>query len=539
MKKLKLVLLALIWAALLAPFFLGAPAAHPATDDFTFAAYTHPTWTQTGSIAHVLKDAASYALRTWRDWQGTITGVVIMTLNPAVFSLEHYGVHAVVLLALHLVSWLVLFAHVFGRRLGLKPTLWLSLYFALSACSLVFLPDIVEGIYWFNGAWFYTGAQAAALLTLVLCDRFSDSRAGKKTQIFMGVLCCLLLFALGMDNYITAMMTAAALGLMMLQRLWSVIRTPRAGMIGRIVYSPAGVALMETREFGGPEEKKRQRRAALRSFLLLIPIGAGLAISVFAPGNSVRMATDGAHQAGMDWLISSILWTMRDALGYFARFLLKTPLLAMLIGMTPMIAKALDGMEERSWRTPPVLFTVLGTYLVLCAMIIPHMYSSGYAGSGRVVNMYHFYVMLSVPVCYVLILLRMKPRRLAELSDSMTRKTCAVLSIAALILCIGLGQGGNYMKLVRDQQDGTQDAYIAQFQNEYALCEAAGEEDVVELPAWTVQTVTGKPTAYEDETVWTNESMALYFGVKAVKVAAPEAEVSEGETLGPQAPNPA
>ena len=95
----------------------------------------------------------------------------------------------------------------------------------------------------------------------------------------------------------------------------------------------------------------------------------------------------------------------------------------------------------------------------------------------------------------------------------------------------------NYNKLVADQHDGTQEAYIAQFQNEYALCEAAGEADVVELPAWTVQTMTGKFTAFEDETMWTNEAMADYFGVKAVKVAAPEAV--EEETLGPQTPNPA
>ena len=59
--------LILLWAALLAPFFLGARAAHPATDDFTFAAYTHATWLETGSILHVVKDALSYALRTWRD----------------------------------------------------------------------------------------------------------------------------------------------------------------------------------------------------------------------------------------------------------------------------------------------------------------------------------------------------------------------------------------------------------------------------------------------------------------------------------------
>lgn len=40
---------ALVWALLLLPFFLGAEAAHPATDDFTFAVYTHPTWGATGA----------------------------------------------------------------------------------------------------------------------------------------------------------------------------------------------------------------------------------------------------------------------------------------------------------------------------------------------------------------------------------------------------------------------------------------------------------------------------------------------------------
>ena len=48
--------------------------------------------------------------------------------------------------------------------------------------------------------------------------------------------------------------------------------------------------------------------------------------------------------------------------------------------------------------------------------------------------------------------------------------------------------------------------------------EAAGAADDVVLPAWTVQTVTGKPTAYEDAAFWTNEAMAQYFGVKSVRV---------------------
>ena len=157
---------------------------------------------------------------------------------------------------------------------------------------------------------------------------------------------------------------------------------------------------------------------------------------------------------------------------------------------------------------PRIGFTLLGGYLMLCAMIIPHMYSSGYAGSGRVVNMYHSYVLLFAPVVCMMALVRVRPEKRA-----------------ALAVCLCGGQLRNYEKLVSDQLDGTQDAYIAQFEREYALCEAAGPEDDVILPAWTVQTVTGKPTAYEDATVWTNESMAQYFGVKSVRVGDVEEDV--------------
>lgn len=276
MKNLKRVLPVLgviLWVVLLVPFFLGAPAAHPATDDFTFAVYTHPTWIQTGSILHVLKDALAYALRTWRDWQGTVTGVIIMTLNPAVFSIDGYGWHAVILLALCLLATGVFLRHFLGKRLGISKGMTLAAFLSLSAVQFLFLPDIVEGVYWFNGAWFYMGAQAAALLTLTLADEVCERRmTGVKTAL-CAALCWGLLFALGMDNYITAMMTAAALLMMALERAWAARQT------GKI-------------------------KPAVRTALMLIPIGMGLLLAVAAPGNQVRMATDGAHQSGMGWLIA-------------------------------------------------------------------------------------------------------------------------------------------------------------------------------------------------------------------------------------------
>lgn len=481
MKNLKRVLpvclAVLLWAALLAPFFLGASAAHPATDDFTFATYTRPTWLQTGSILHVVKDALSYAVRTWRDWQGTVTGVIVMALGPAVFTLKYYGVHAVILLALHLAALFVFLRHMLQKRMGLNSKLFAAFYLLLSCAQVLFLPDIVEGIYWFNGAWFYTGANAVALLTLTLADRCSAGESGIVSEI----LCVLLLLALGMDNYITAMMTAAALFMMALQRLWA-----------------------------------KEKKAAIHTAALLVPIGAGLLLSVLAPGNNVRMAVDGAHQSGMGWLISSILWTLRDAVKFLVRFSLKTPLLAVLFFLTPALCRFLNEKGEEGKACPPIGATVAGTYLILCAMIIPHMYSSGYAGSGRVVNMYHLYVLTALPLAQVLILKRVSREHREALSEK--KALWAGLGAAAVVLCLMGGQIGNYQKLVTDQFDGTQDAYIAQFKNEYALCEAAGPDDDVALPAWTVQTVTGKPTAFEDASVWTNESMANYFGVKSVYV---------------------
>ena len=489
----------LLWALLLLPFFLGTPAAHPATDDFTFAAYTHPTWEATHSLPHVIKDALSYAVRTWRDWQGTFTGVVVMALNPAVFNLHRYGLHAVFLLVLNIVAVLVFLSH-FLLALSVPRRLRIPMMLCLSATQLLFLPDIVEGIYWFNGAWFYTGANAVALFTLTLCDCVPRGMVARRMAALVSVL---VLFFLGMDNYITAMMTLAGLFFLACLRVYAV---RGQGM---------GKALITQR----------------RLFLLLLPIALGLFLSVVAPGNRVRMATDGAHESGTAWLLSSLLWTARDAGRYILRFSLKTPLLALLLALTPVLSSALP-----AWRkgdgVPTVIMTLAGFYLILCAMIVPHMYSSGYAGSGRVVNMYHDYVLLALPLAWILILRRLSGKARLWLCERRTRTGFLCAAVLAFAVCLLGGQLRNYVKLVSDQRDGTQEAYRAQVRDEYALCEAAGPEDDVLLPAWTVQTVTGKPTAFPDPTVWTNVSMAQYFGVRSVRA-------QDTETAGENAPDPA
>ncbi len=369
MKNLKRVLPVLgviLWAMLLLPFFLGAPAAHPATDDFrTFAVYTHPTWIQTGSILHVLKDALAYALRTWRDWQGTVTGVIIMTLNPAVFSIDGYGWHAVILLALCLLATGVFLRHFLGKRLGISKGMTLAAFLSLSAVQFLFLPDIVEGVYWFNGAWFYMGAQAAALLTLTLADEVCERRMTGVKTVLCAALCWGLLFALGMDNYITAMMTAAALLMMALERAWAARQTGdiNAESARRGSGSPShglSAGSRRARQSGAYGDGRRtSERHGLADCHLLDDARRGEIDSAFFAQNS---AADPASACRAD------------------------------------AVRQLNVRHERGTKCPPVWAAWLGLYLILCAMIIPHMYSSGYAGSGRVVNMYHCYVLLAMPI---------------------------------------------------------------------------------------------------------------------------------------------
>ena len=145
-----------LWAALLLPLFVGALCAHPATDDYVFASITHRTWLTTHSLPHVLKDAVSYALRTWRDWQGTLSGILVMTLSPAVFSLRLYPLHVFLLLAAWLWSLFLVTRRLCTRCLGLSRAEGNAAFFALSLLQLLFWPGYVEGIYWFNGCLLYT-----------------------------------------------------------------------------------------------------------------------------------------------------------------------------------------------------------------------------------------------------------------------------------------------------------------------------------------------------------------------------------------------
>lgn len=475
----------LLWAALLAPLFIGALGAHPATDDYVFASITHRTWVQTHSLPHVLKDALSYALRTWRDWQGTVSGILVMTLSPAAFSLPLYALHPVVLLIVWLTSLFFVVRRLCLRWLGLGPAEARAAFLALSLLQLLFWPGYVEGIYWFNGAWFYTFTQALAGFALLLAD---DLRAGVRLGPLRLAGLCLLLVFIGLNNYITALYTLAALFLLGAKAVWD----------------------------AGPGARKRP----LLRFLALLSLPAScLLASIAAPGNGVRLATDGWFAKESFWLARSVWRTAVAAAGYFWRFLTRTPLLCLLLVSTP----ALYGRMRRAKGAFLVPWlAALCAFLLLCAMIFPHMYTSGYAGPARIVNLYHAYALCALSFVYAYALgalARRKEKDTAAQRRGDGARTRALWAAAgALALCLTAGNfQGSYLPAAREALSGDVLRYRAQVQMQYDALLAAGPEDDVALPPVTRETQFAMGTATSDPEDWKNEGMAAYFGVRSVR----------------------
>ena len=492
----------LCWALLLAPLFVGAAYALPATDDFVFSSVTRGTWVQTHSLPHVLKDALSYALRTWHDWQGTVSGVVMMTLCPAVFCLRAYPLHAAALLLVWLGS-LFLVVRALCRRLGLGPGPARAAFLGLSLVQLLFWPGYVEGFYWYNGAWFYTFTQALSGLTLLLFARMAggtgtagDDTAGtgRLRAAGRGALLCALMAFIGLNNYITALYTLAAAALLLVH---AALRDRR---------SPPG------------RRSLHSLRGLIPCALALLVGAACLLASVLAPGNAVRLETDGWFRQEDLWLLRSVWRTLLAALGYVWRFLTRTPLLALLLGLTPAAYAALrrsGASFGAPWLAPPLAL------LLLCAMIFPHMYTSGYAGPARVVNLYHAYCTVALPFVWAYLLGAAARRRGGR--PLPRRLTPALAAAGLLALCLSApGFQGAYAQALDALASGRAQAARDRAWAQYALLEQAGPGDDVVVPPDAPAAPFSMGTLSEDPADWKNVGMADYFGVRSVRPENPQ-----------------
>ena len=187
----------------LIPILIIAKYNHSCADDFSYGYFVHQTWTQTHNFFDVLKTIGKTVLLFYKSWQGTYSGIVLFTVEPAVWGEQYYILTTYILLAFIILGIFSFFRSWIGRKYKRN-----DIADIVSCCvAFVFIqmvPTPVESLFWWNGASFYIIWNAVMLLQLSCFLKVTHTKKCSTLQcVIMSVLGILLAGA----NYITALLT--------------------------------------------------------------------------------------------------------------------------------------------------------------------------------------------------------------------------------------------------------------------------------------------------------------------------------------------
>lgn len=278
---------------------------HSSADDYSYGIITRHAWMQAHSIIDLFKGVGRQVSKSYMTWQGTYAAVAVFSLQPGVFSDKLYFLTTFILVGMLVLCTFYFFRTVLGQ-VGANRDIADITAGVVSILSIQTLPHAIQSFFWWNGSTFYTLFYSLMLLQIATMVRlFADKQgfnancmyeaaaqqggmsgkassgqalsgkasSGKATQgeaiqsneiqgkassghhVIRWICCILLGFIISGGNYIAALVN---IEITVLYFVLCIVR----------------------------------RRNIIGSFILTVVTGAGFAISVTAPGNAVRMATE-------------------------------------------------------------------------------------------------------------------------------------------------------------------------------------------------------------------------------------------------------
>ncbi len=465
-----LVALALVAALILSllPLYQAAQYSYPGVDDYRYGRTTHQVWQETGSLFETVGEAARVAGETYHSWQGSLSAIFLMALEPGVFGHQFYGISTYFLLTA-LVLCLLYFVYVLCRKVfSMEGQEALALAALGSICCIQFVPEPVESYYWFNGGVYYTFYFGLSLWAAGLLI----SRRAKKRPVQVVVL-PLLAALIGTGNLVTGLLSCI-------------------GMTGYVVWS-WGV------------KKQRDSLTLASGLLLLIAFG----VNALAPGNGVRQAEnlDRAQAA-----IPAIFAALGDGAQYAYKWMGSCAPWGLLLGVPLIWNWAGKGSFRFRW---PLMIT-LGSFLLFSAGFAPNEYALSFPGEARVmdVQFYLFTVLLLVNLIWYVGWLRQHWKPVAKLARW---AAVAVVAIGVLLLGVTAVTSRNVaaVSAYRVCRNGDGQAYAALWEQRLAMLEDPAQ-DLVILPKFDHQPpllcMVDIAVDEDGEYYFYNEQLAAYFG---------------------------
>lgn len=475
-------LLVLCLCIALVPILRAGLSARPAADDYSFSYRTYQALGEGGGFFGVLSAAFEEVKSIYVSWQGTYSAIFLFSLQPGIFGLYPVTTFLLVgLLAFSVIFFLATLGKIFDLQRSGRGRRTILLFCAALLMMLEFLPDVREGYYWWNGAIYYTAFFSLSLILLCLVLRLLS---GTKA-LGLTVGSCLLAFFIAGGNYTTALITAEILMLL---------------VIAAFLFLPRDGA-----------RKKRLFCLLLVTLVLL----AGFAVSILAPGNSVRGSQTGGLGAA-----AAIGAAFAESIGLLASY---AGFPMALYALFCLLVFLCSGFRTKQ-ISHPVLTLFLGTlllYLLFVSGIVPPLYGIGDIGAGRQQNIYYHFVIVMVPLwcgLFVSCLQNVLDRKQGFFRGAVVLSGVLFVGLFVLTGIVFDFSGTTTFTAVREEESGALSAYAAQYDT---LIESitSSEEDTV-----TVEPLTDTPDLFpalgleSGEDGWVNIAMARYFGKSAIEV---------------------
>lgn len=355
-------LLALL-AACLVPMLRIAAFDHSYADDWHYGMDAHLALESGAGLAGAVRAAAGEVRDTFFSWQGTYSAIFLMALQPGVFAESLYGLGAVGIVSALVAATFYACGVLVRELLGADRAAWVTASCLVLLLQTQLLPSPVEGFYWYNSAVYYTFYHALALVMTGMSVRMARGRTRRGEisrpglALRAAVLCALAIFVAG-GNFVTGVVACLV-------------------MFGAV----AATALLG-----------RPRRALVLAPALLALV-AGFALSMAAPGNAERQASQYPDDAlgvlptlvrsGLAAVEYSVLWTGGLLI------------LALAVALPFMVRAA---RRSRLSFARPCLPAAC-SFALFAASFTPTFYSMGTVGPGRVQNIRYDLFVLLVLVC--------------------------------------------------------------------------------------------------------------------------------------------
>ncbi len=187
----------------LIPMFRYAKYTNPSADDYTYSNSAKLEYDKSESIILTINAGINRTIKAYSSWQGTYFGTFLMSISPNVFSINLYKFVPILLMLIFILS-ILLFIFVFIKYIFNSKTIYAFIISPIIIfISISFIPSLVEGFYWYNGAWYYTFSYCLSLVFFSSLIIFLKHK-NKKVRVINSIFAVLLALMIGGSNFTTS-----------------------------------------------------------------------------------------------------------------------------------------------------------------------------------------------------------------------------------------------------------------------------------------------------------------------------------------------